>query len=441
MILPRRKISSMFVLSVGIVSTLFCWMTRDAHALQEATVQKTEVRREHNLDHWDSDTLAYYLDNYPGYDLAIMFYARWDTNSQRLAPYWNRIAEILDAGSNQSKLIMALFDCELNAAHMQLCSSASVTHYPTMMFIGSGPFYDTDPVSKILFGKNSAGMMGESPSPNTVKFQGNWQYYDSVLDWIKTMQALSRWHTWSTEGFGKRLRTFFLPEKKKNGQLPLGLPSTASSSSSSSSSTAAKSGAASTSSASSESIAYLEKQIDIWKNATKDMQKAATRAATMMDTMLFADETSIDMFTYLDARDAWKGFKSYSTMDDIHRSCVLELSMDYCQRLADPVGTKVVDKLVASNLSSDELVAASDNIEKLIMEELTKQEPYCAILDNCILGDMKDEACRPKTCPFTNDIACKLLTSCQDPSVEKEYAEALKLDYDTLLAGSEAPTK
>ena len=106
MILPRRKISSMFVLSVGIVSTLFCWMTRDAHALQEATVQKTEVRREHNLDHWDSDTLAYYLDNYPGYDLAIMFYARWDTNSQRLAPYWNRIAEILDAGSNQSKLIM-----------------------------------------------------------------------------------------------------------------------------------------------------------------------------------------------------------------------------------------------------------------------------------------------------------------------------------------------
>ena len=112
---------------------------------------------------------------------------------------------------------------------MQLCKAAGITHYPTLLFIGSGPFYDTDPISKILFGKKSAGMMGEAPVSNTVKFQGNWQYYDSVLDWIKTMQALSRWHTWSTKGFGKRLRSFFLPERKQNKQLPLGVPNKGSS--------------------------------------------------------------------------------------------------------------------------------------------------------------------------------------------------------------------
>ena len=77
----------------------------------------TKVRRERNLDHWDSDTLAYYLDDYRGHDVAIMFYAQWDRNSHSLAPYWDRIATTLDAGNSKSRLIMSLFDCELNQAH------------------------------------------------------------------------------------------------------------------------------------------------------------------------------------------------------------------------------------------------------------------------------------------------------------------------------------
>jgi len=76
--------------------------------------KQTKVIRDNNLDHWDSDTLAYYLDEYPGYDLAVMFYAPWDDYSNQLAPYWNQIAHLLDAGTTQSKLIMSLFDCELN---------------------------------------------------------------------------------------------------------------------------------------------------------------------------------------------------------------------------------------------------------------------------------------------------------------------------------------
>ena len=268
-------------------------------------------------------------------------------------------------------------------------------------------------------------MMGESPVPNTVKFQGNWQYYESILDWIKTMQALSRWHIWSTDGFGQRLRTFFLPKRKKNVQLPVGVPG---SSSGSSSGTATKA-------ATNQDIEFLEQKVKAHKTATEDMTKAATRAATMMDSVLFGDEKSGDMFTFLDERDAWKDTKSYSSLDDIYRVCTMEVSLDYCQRLADPVGTKVVDDLIASDLTSDQLVAASENIEKLIMEEIAKEEPYCAILDDCIASHMGAETCRPKVCPFENNAACLLLTSCKDPSIIKEYAEVLKIDLETSVTG------
>ncbi len=107
-IMMFTRSSSVFVLSVAMAANLFCWMTEHTHAFEEKAgrVQTTKARRENGLDHWDSDTLAYYLDNYPGYDLAVMFYAQWDTNSHQLAPYWNQIAHDMDAGSSQSKIIM-----------------------------------------------------------------------------------------------------------------------------------------------------------------------------------------------------------------------------------------------------------------------------------------------------------------------------------------------
>lgn len=400
-------------------------MTVHTHAFEEKVgrVQTTKVRRENGLDHWDSDTLAYYLDNYPGHDLAVMFYAQWDTNSHQLAPYWNQIAHGMDAGSSQSKIIMALFDCELNNVHTQLCAAAGITHYPTMMFIGSGPFYDSDPFSKIFFGKKHAGMMGEAPIANTVKFQGNWQYLDSVKDWLKTMQALSRWHLWSTQGFGKKLRTFLLPSRKKNSQLPVGVPGGSLASSSGASGSSSTGGGA--------SVAMLEKEVEAYKKATEDLTKVASRAATMMEGVLFGEDSK-DMFTYLDQRKAWES-TTYENLDDIYRACVLEVSLDYCQRTAEPTSKKVVNELLSSDLSEAELQKASENVETLIMEQLAKDEPYCAILDQCIATDMKDQKCRPKKCPFNNELACRLLNSCEDPSIIKEYADVLKLDVDALL--------
>lgn len=399
------------------------WVTIANLFLWDANAQGVQVKRENSLDHWDSDTLAYYLDNYPGYDMAVMFYASWDQNSRALAPYWNQIAHEMDAGSTQSKIIMSLFDCELNSAHSKLCAAAGITHYPTLMFIGSGPFYDTDPFSKLLFGKNAAGMFGESPIPNTVKYQGNWQYQLAISDWIKTCQALSRWHVWSTTGFGKKLRTFLLPSRKpKNAQLPIGVPSTGSSAGSSGGTSTSTAGATSD-----ESSAEVKK----WKTAAEDMGKVASRAAIMIESLLFGED-STDMFTFLDQCKAWNNPTSYKGLEDIYRACVMETSLDYCQRLSEPVGNKIVEQLLAANLSEQELQAASENMEALIMEELKKKEPYCGILDECIVNNMKDAKCRPKTCPFNNERACQMLNSCQDPGIVKEYAEALNLDIEKL---------
>ena len=107
---PKRQL--MFSISVAIIflcgwtSSNLCCYALETKDYGYTKPKKTVVRRENNLDHWDSDTLAYYLDEYPGYDLAVMFYASWDEHSHKLAPYWNQIAHILGAGTTKSKLIM-----------------------------------------------------------------------------------------------------------------------------------------------------------------------------------------------------------------------------------------------------------------------------------------------------------------------------------------------
>jgi hypothetical protein len=68
---------------------------------------KLQAKRDRNLDLWDADTLAYHIDHYPGYDVAIMFFEQGDRNSYSLARMWDGIATHLQAGSSSSRLIMA----------------------------------------------------------------------------------------------------------------------------------------------------------------------------------------------------------------------------------------------------------------------------------------------------------------------------------------------
>jgi hypothetical protein len=385
------------------------------------------VRRENNLDFLDSDTLAYYLDVYPGHDVAVMFYATWDTNSHALAPYWNQIAAMIDAGSTDSRIVMGLFDCEINTAHIELCNALSITLYPTLLYIGSGPYHDTDPITSLLLGKSrSAGMMGNAPVPNTVKFQGDWMYYDSILDWIKAMKGLSNWHNFMAKGLRTRILNFFLPQRsKKSSGLPVGVPGPhkrTGSSGSSGTTTTTKS-----SSMDQEQIEFLESAIDYWKNTTTSLQGIVSRSGILIDALMFNDTPGVDMFTTIDERQAWKRKNPPNAVDEVYRNCLMELSLDYCQRLAARAGSKILDELIASGMTDEELLNSFDALETNITNVVATKEPYCAIVDKCIQSAMEDEVCRSKTCPFKNNGACRYLTACMDTEIMSEYADALGL--------------
>jgi len=407
-----------------------CWqLTGGAgyidHNTYSAKGEVQRVRRERNLDHWDSDTLAFYLDEYPGFDIAIMFYAAWDGNSRALAPYWDRIATKMDAGNSNSRLVMALFDCELNMAHAELCHAAGITHYPTLMFIGSGPYHDADPFSRAIFGKRAGGMFGPAPLPNTVKFQGNWQYTDSIADWIRTMQALSNWHLWSTKGFGKKLRSFFLPSKPVKTDLPVGIPGR------SGAATGAGLGAASSLGAGgsgggggdeSMRVQSLEKQVKQLTDHTEQYEKAVTMVSSRLDNMLTGKYKSKDMFQLLHEQNAWA--ESAEAIGYVLKTCVAELSVDYCQRISQEAANDMVDELSKQGVGVEEMLAMPD-LEQMILGRVGSQEPYCALLDDCIVNDFASPECRPQECPFTNSAACQYLTTCLDPEVQTYYAEAL----------------
>ena len=40
------------------------------------------------------------------------------------------------------------------------------------------------------------------------------------------------------------------------------------------------------------------------------------------------------------------------------------------------------------------------------------EEPYCHLLDQCLLGGFKDPQCFPKSCPFNNDYGCLYIAQC-----------------------------
>ena len=386
--------------------------------------KKTTVRRERNLDHWDSDTLAYYLDDYRGHDVAIMFYAQWDRNSHSLAPYWDRIATLLDAGNSKSRLVMSLFDCELNLAHAELCKALNVDAYPTLMFVGSGPYRDTDPFTKAIFGKKSAGIMGESPVSNTVKFQGNWKYAEAIMDWIRTMQALSNWHMWTTTGFGRRLRNFFLPHKTPNDPLPVGIPRAGAAAAASGVLGGSASAQATVDQAKTKA---LEKQVEALAETTEKFENAYLEGDAVLDVLLSPPKSSAlekDAYFTMKELNVWESIakKEEKTESMILYTCVVQKTLDYCQRLSKDVATDLVLKLEAEGVSIDEMLA-SPTIEQDILSKVAEVEPFCGLVDECLVNSFEDEKCRPDTCPFTNPNACKYLTACFEPEIQEFFAK------------------
>jgi hypothetical protein len=369
-----------------------------------------KVRRERNLDHLDADTLIYYLGvnatsfellndrAYVGFDVAVMFYAQYDEKSHRFAPYWDSIATYAKAGSKESNLLMGLFNCELDSTTKKLCKAIGVTKYPTMMFIGAGPYPD-----QALVGTSK----DSTPLPHTVKFVGDWKYGDAVLDWVHCMQGISRWHQWGLiKSIRRGLLGFFMKSDKKDAnRLPVGLPMA----------TTGTGGGASAA-----QLSLLESKLKAKDDESKSYKQMATHASLLLDTILCPPAAS-DPFVLLSESKGWDN--KVDPISVVLRGCTVELSLDYCSRLSSHVTNDWLDNVYNASAA----YVNYTEIEQSLKDSLVKKEPYCAVFDDCLVDDFKKAECRPTQCPFQEEVACRYLTSCLEPTIQKEYAVALEL--------------
>ena len=435
-----------------------------------------DVMRPHNLDYLDVDTMNYYLEGpKKDYDVAVLFYAQWCNNCHAFAPIWDKISRMIHAGSKDANLIMGLFDCEKDTKHAEVCSRAGVKHYPTITFFSlSGQTFRR---------KQKATTKNPYPMPrHAIQFSGLWQYGDAVLDWIRTMTSLSAWHR---AGLGQKLRSLFRKNKvpKKDQLLPLGVPSardgsaTAAEQSSSwlgaTGEEGASSGSATPSSDNSAALALAQQKLDDAKTKTQKLEEIAVRSNILMGSMLqpstvrksssarVASNSSLieatirmepeggksytDAFMFLAETDGWgtnqttTAAATGATTDDpvvsnadlVLRSCVMEISLDYCTRVTTQATLDWID-----SHESDLTEEVMASLETDLLAAVEKSEPYCLVVESCIQQDFVSEECRPPTCPFQEDAACRYLSACFEPEIHLDYAKALQVQT-TLSARSD----
>lgn len=446
-------------------------------ATETKKYESTVSRRERNLDHWDVPAAAAYLglhpetlaplpvrvsesspsgadaaelgaaasprlaDEYAGHDAAVLFYAQWCRNCHAVAPSWDAIATHLNAGSRSSNLIMALFDCEKNTRHAELCLAAGIKAYPTLMFVGSGEFHDTDPITSSILGEDkSAGPFGASPLRRTAKFQGNWQYADQILDWVNVMRGLSSWHSMSESGplrffrngmfnfiTGGKASKYGKGNKGKEESLPVGVPP----------GFQAELRGAGATTASAQEVKDLETKLNTTVQEKELYERAVTHSGYLLESVLFPpaegdSSAPKDPFSILGKSEAW--FQNVTTLPpgspnsehpSVVRSCVIELALDYCTRVTTRATNAYLEELGA--IPESDPFPSMAEIEARLLSDVNEVEPYCGLVESCILGNFEDEGCRPAMCPFRNEAACHYLMSCMDPNVQDEYGVALGL--------------
>jgi len=395
-----------------------------------------------NLDYWDEITLSTYLHVDPKApndstndeaviskeisdlpDAVIMFYAQWSQNSHSLAPLYDKIATLVNAGYADSNRIMALYDCESNTLAKQICQAADVTTYPTLMYVSQDTvFHDTDWFTSKLFGlKRSCGPMGCTKKSHTVKFQGDWRYGEQIYDWIIVMGGLSKWSKWSKnwKDSWKNRRAGGSKKSLSAQPLPVGVSNNDSGTSDTTSSTTK-----STTTGDEQLVSQLQSKLEEVQKKSAHYQDATKHAGLLIDSILFHGQndvsssktngtsTSSDPFVIIHQGDLWNKFHMKLPKEEsIILSCVMDLSIDYCTR-------HTINQLhTNTTLAPSENKTTNTNVE----------EPFCNIIDKCLKDNFQPKECQPASCPFNNEFACNYVSSCLNSKVQKEYAIALKL--------------
>jgi hypothetical protein len=383
-----------------------------------AASAEMETFRKYNLDYLDIETLSYYLndDTAESFDVAVMFYAQRDQNCHTFAPIWQQIAKLLKAGTSESNLIFGLFDCEADEASIDLCVKARVKTFPGLAYI-------TLAANHTLATKKPKRIVYYPAS--------NWSLGEPVLDWVRAMHGLSMWHR---RGWGQRLHNALFfgtgwwgrdKKSKRNTPVPLtvGPP---------------------------PALKYESKLLAAQRLVAEE--KAHTeRSAEFIDATLFPltmpgtppeamrNETEMngggknytDVFAYLQYRAGWDAKTVLAT---ILRTCVAEVSLDYCTRCSNKFTEDWAARLPLSHkISNADVEAFKVDLELF----LNTTEPYCGTMDDCVAVNFTKPFCRPAQCPFSDATACRYLTTCLSEVLQAEYAEAMNLlDTTTKKASS-----
>jgi hypothetical protein len=390
-----------------------------------------------------------------------------------------------------SPIIMALYDCEMDLESMILCNEVGITHYPTIQFI-SLTAQSHDAVEKQASAINkqkkraqqrkrkASASQRHCPAHITV-FGGNWQYGNAVLDWIQALSALQQYYRGG--GVGSKIRAAvyrfwsqFLPFvsspstrsslAKLPRTLPVGVPQEIVTRLTSETGSKFASGAATASGPPSyseqevkEVVKLLDQQIDrhvllidtmlfprrLGKNESTTAQSITDPvAATMVNSLgtatdgqqsTLAWKNYSDVFAYLTATGGWSMDASRAAATSSYpvpvlvKTCVLDLSMDYCQRLSSHHLNDWIDSF------DDERSITEADIDTYVSAQvvaMAQLEPYCGVLESCISSSAmfhSNSTCRPQVCPFMDSMACRYVTACLSSNMQQEYADALdKLD-------------
>ncbi|KAL3777945.1 hypothetical protein ACHAW5_008348, partial [Stephanodiscus triporus] len=466
-----------------------------------SSYESTVSRRERNLDHWDVSAAAAHLglhpvtlvplpkrapttssssdsdvdvanaiDEYVGHDSAILFYSRRSADCHAVAPSWDAIASYLDAGSMNSNLIMALFDCERDDSHAKLCDAVGVTTYPTIVYVGCGEYHGAERgiLGGFGWGMKKEGKGHRHPPPRrSVRFRGDWRYADQILDWINVMGALSRWHAIADEGGmlgGIRNGLFRLMGGGGGrgggrgtssrgggkgggggggGSLPVGVPPGFQ--------TELRGGGGGVSdTVQKRKVRDLETRLNVTIREKDLYEKASLHSGYLLEGLLFPkgrtkdgeedgkeeDDRRLhhgDPFAILSSiENGWHrngtSLPPGSSNDEhplILRSCVLELVVDYCSRVTTRVTNEYIRELNA--IPESDPFPTLDEIEKRLLDDVKDREGYCGLIEGCVTTNFEDPSCRPLSCPFVNAAACTYVECCLEPNVQDEYGVALGL--------------
>lgn len=232
------------------------------------------------------------------------------------------------------------------------------------------------------------------------------------------MKGLSSWHKLTNNGLLKWIRHGISGKKhgiSDTNSLPVGVVSASSSSGDL---------------AMTRALKKVKDETEVYKNENEILAKSAFHADVVMDAILFLNETD-DSYSALYTSNGWEnGMQDTLSDDGILRSCTMDLSVDYCSRVARHIPPEKLDGF------------SMWEIDTIIYDLLGEVDSFCSKIDMCARDDFTKEECRPKSCPFSNKEACAYIATCLNNEVQKAYKDVLaeqenlgSNDKDTNSAG------